>query len=596
MAEHGAGGGNVIFRIIRLVLDKQSAKQAHDDAKENLTGIEAALEKLKSVAIAVGAAVAGAFALHKLVELGEEAVHAAVEAEKAWSALANTVHNAGEDFESMGKRLHENAELFAQTTIHGPEEYANALQRLVVLTGDVEASTNNMGLVANVAAAFFKGELEPAAQLVAKAMNGIVIPLQRMGIHAKDAQDALNILNTRSLTAAQKEAGTTAGQMTMLGNAVHEFKEELGRAIIGSDKSASAFGVLREVFEDLKKVVANNADGIKDWSLNVVHFVFDAASTVMDLLRGVADGFGWIDQKMADLATKLAERRMERIRHWKMLGIGDGLPDEVTKQLLKQADELNNGAVQWDIWSKSIENAKKKWDELVESWKKGKGGKVEDVKTPTPETATDFLGAKDLFAQTEKDFQQHWKKMVKITGDGSQEIKNVRTAYRKTEYAEDKVRIEHESQTAAALGDLAGAALSHGLKAAGQAKARQNAIEAIELGLRAGAAAIFGQGALASALGKLALDHAGVSALWATFSGGLGSAESPSSGIGAASTFSNEQASNAKAPGAIVTVYVDGIDPMNPRHQALNQEINKRTRETYGEDSTIRILPRSMSV
>lgn len=277
---------NIIKRIIKLILDKDSAKKTQDDANSVAKGIE---KGWKSMAEKVAEYLGAAFIVDKIIHFGKEAVKAASDSQTAWAQLKGSVDSTGVSFDAMEGRLHAAADAFQDATVHGSEDYAKSLDRMITLTHDTSASVNNMGLVANVAAKFFKGDLEPATDLVAKAMNGNVMELQRMGIHAKNAQDALDILANRSMGAAAREAASFDGQLQQLDNSWSDVLRDLGTAIISSGGATDALTVLRAAIQTLGEWVNNNRDEIATWVTKGVKFAIDAADVFIRAIVGMGD-------------------------------------------------------------------------------------------------------------------------------------------------------------------------------------------------------------------------------------------------------------------------------------------------------------------
>lgn len=269
---------NIIQRIIKLVLDRDSARKAQDDMTSVADAIE---EKWKSAATRIAEYLGIAFLTDKIFEFAKASVEHASEADLSWRQLKGTIDATGASFDGMAEHLKAASEAFEDATTHRDEEYIQSLTRMITLTGDVSASTNNMGLVANVAAQFYKGDLEPAITLVAKAMNGNVMMLQRLGIHAKDAQDALNILSQRSMGAAERAAGSFDGQLKQLHNSLIGVMEDFGNAIIGSDGTKSALGFLRNAVQTLGEWINRNKGEIQTWVTTGIAFAIDSLDVLI---------------------------------------------------------------------------------------------------------------------------------------------------------------------------------------------------------------------------------------------------------------------------------------------------------------------------
>lgn len=88
------------------------------------------------------------------------------------------------------------------------------------------------------------GNLEGAAALVAKTLTtGKVAALEKVGIRAKDAGDAIEQLR-RLMVLKQAEAQTLTGRWTQLNNAIGDAKEEIGRAVSESDALKDSLAAL----------------------------------------------------------------------------------------------------------------------------------------------------------------------------------------------------------------------------------------------------------------------------------------------------------------------------------------------------------------
>lgn len=343
---------NILQRIIQLVLDKESAKQVQKDTEDTTSKME---QSWKSMAAKIAGYLGVAFLTHKIIEFGKASVEEAVKSQAAWAALGNTIDNTGASFTGMEKQLRATADAFQEATIHDDDAFAESLNRLVTLTDDVSASLNNMGLVANVAAKFFKGDLESATDLVAKAMNGNTNALKKMGIQAESAQQALDILAKRSMGAAAKEAETAAGQAKQLGNAYDDLKKSVGEAIINSDGATNAFTVLKSAVAKLTEWVDANKETVSKWVTEGIKFAIDAADVFIRAVWGMANvlkgGFqvalGLTIQTLGDLLGGIVALRKGIDAVQEFLGVGN--PEKAKKE----TQALDDQAEAMRAWGKS---------------------------------------------------------------------------------------------------------------------------------------------------------------------------------------------------------------------------------------------------
>lgn len=274
-----------IMRRVRLVLDRLSARRTEDDAKRAIGGIEGALSRLGRVARQIGGLIGAAFGVRALIRFGFDSVRIASESEKVWSKLRGTVSAAGEDFGALEGDLRGLGDAFQDVTTHDSEAFAGSLDRMISLTGDVSASLNNMGLVANVAAQFFGNDLAPAADLVAKVMNGNTMALKRMGIEVKDAQEGLNVLAQRSFGQATAATRTFSGRVAQLNNRWQDFKKELGFVLVGADGTTGALDVLTGAVRTMTKWVADNKDELRRWAKDGIDVAIAGMKTLIGLTR-----------------------------------------------------------------------------------------------------------------------------------------------------------------------------------------------------------------------------------------------------------------------------------------------------------------------
>lgn len=137
-----------------------------------------------------------------------------------------------------------------------------------------------------------------------------------------------------------------------------------------------------------------------------------------------------------------------------------------------------------------------------------------------------------------------------------------------------------------------------GIAAKAQGRAGEEAAEAISATARGiGYAATPGMQGFAAGQFGAAAKHLLSAAAWSALAGGMGAAANAVGGGGAGAAGSSTPresrdagssvAQQAEKRGPSIHVYVDGIDPSNPRHQKLTQETMKGVRERYGTDSSV---------
>lgn len=590
---------NVIYKLVQLILDKTAAHKMEDDAKQSVGKVDQELNLLQRTAQRLATALAAAFAIQKIVSFARESVRAAMESDRVWSSLRQTVTAVGGDFDSLGPRIRRQADAFAAATIHDDDSFAESLQRLIVLTGDTQASMNNMGLVANVAAAFFEGDLAPAAELVAKVMNGNVSILGRMGIEAETAQEGLEILASRSMGAATKETQTFSGQLAQLNNLWGEFKEDVGGAIIGADGATNSFGLLQGVLVSLREWVAKNDDRIREWisrginwTIIAIDALYRAVTGLGNLLQGgfntalgiAVKGVAYITQGFA--AAVSAGARFQEITGQKSAADARAYADSV-KAAAEALHEWADAAIA--AGSAQVAEGVERFTTPVFTAPSAPTAQTPELEVNAPMVA-DHRMTLDELAKFDEDY---WRKRIRLTNQGMATIKAAEQSLGEGIRSE----LTATQEIAAELGAELVGAMGAGIGPAAAGKARQNALEAAELTIRAGIASLnpftawMAPGYLSSAAA-----HAGLAVAWGALSAGFGGAgggaDVPTVGGGvSAASQSAGAASDATPPGVHVVIHIDGIDPNSTRHQALLAATNQQVRERYGENSQITVIP-----
>lgn len=723
---------NIVQRIIKLILDKESA----DKTQKDIEGVGAKVEKTwKDTAARIAGYLGVAFLTKKVIDFGREAVKQASDAQATWAQLKGTIDGTGVSFDKLEERIRATADAFQDATIHDDDAFAESLTRMVTLTGDVNASLNNMGLVANVAAQFFKGDLGPATDLVSKAMNGNIAALNKMGIHVKTAQEALEVLAHRSMGAASREAQSFGGQVKQLGNAWDDALKLLGEAIIKSDGASSALTVLRNVVERLTSWIDDNQDAISKWVTNGVNFAIDAADVFIRAVDGMgrilvggfltslgltATGIGrfigflgmaqeklnpdwWkktsdvvrkamgmdpTDQEAVRAGTILMKNQANALDEWgasitalgtsqvakgidvlstplfsskdfqgtarkpratpgeenKPLAAGGTLTPE-QENIQKAMEEFEKAGLRISVMEKALgkdfdgigaeidrttkllqalaENAGdtsdienlQKWlrtltlttDPLIQSLAELNQQLDQDLTI----AALDGADALESLQIEQKSLEAQIRKVMSAGAGHETELKRLKDRYKDVTGAikEQTAAMEVQAEAADFLADALGTALQGGLAEAASKKAKQNAIEAAEMLVRAGAFALFGDFPHAAGALKLAASFGALALAWGALAagsrgGGGGAPATTSTPAGAGSSggedvtnarrSSSRASSSSQQVGSEVSVYLvgPGFDALNPAVQRVVWGASQQAAERYGPNARVRVVPR----
>lgn len=253
--------------------------------ERGVDGVGRSMDGLRSMARRALASMAALFALDRIRQFGATSIREAAASEEAWSSLGGTVQATGGNWAEVEQRTRAAAQAFQDVVrVYDDDQYAVALQRLTALTGNHTKAVGNMGLVANVAARYFKGELEPAVELVGKALNGQTRVLRQVGIVTKDASEGLRTLAQRSMGAAEERARTFNGRLAALNAEWGNFKEAVGFAMIAAGGGTSVLDTLSGVVRGATKWVEENETTIASWGRGFVRFIGTLAGGVRDAL------------------------------------------------------------------------------------------------------------------------------------------------------------------------------------------------------------------------------------------------------------------------------------------------------------------------
>jgi hypothetical protein len=221
-------------------------KQVGNAAQETSTKakiLDATWGKLAS-AFAVGSLIDRGLAavgqgFQALGQFMADSVSAAIDAEKAQSRMVGALEAQNVALPGVIKHYDELASKFMAITKFDDDTVREAITTLTQI-GQVVPTSMDAALEAttNLASALQK-ELPDAADLVAKAVQGNVSALKKMGIEldatkvkAEGADYVFRAINDRFGGAAQKELRTFSGQLEALSNQWGEFQEQVGGVVL----------------------------------------------------------------------------------------------------------------------------------------------------------------------------------------------------------------------------------------------------------------------------------------------------------------------------------------------------------------------------
>jgi hypothetical protein len=605
MARRGKERG--IQHWVTMLLDPQSQQRVERGmqdslgkgtdsrrAKQNVDELE---NRFLRMAKRVGAALGVAFGLRALQRFGAESIRVAGAAEAIWSRLGGALQNVGVDISRVRGEIDDAAAAMQRVTTIGDEDFARGLTRLVTLTRDYSGSLQRMALVADVAAGA-QIDVEAAADLVGKTLNGQTRELRRYGIVTNDVNEAMRLLQERFKGAAEREGRTLQGQLKRLNNEWGDFKQAVGEALIAAGGGTSVIETLIGGLRGLNAWVVQNAETIQ-WFGNMVvaqaGHVLDGMVKTINAVRGALErlqsAWRWFTG-----AAPPAEAHGNL--DWGRYRRGKETPDPIIpiRPTATAAEKRAAESRISDLWAH------------LQAWEAKQGGlhaATSDLERRLIAERARRRAAAAEFTGMAAEFTGMGGSLRPVSAPGGPAAAAIREAGQFENVMRDMLaNVEQVSQHAAyvmssafedafrtmmregatvgnffeGLGrGLAGAMLS-GLAEVATGKAAENIARAIE----AGAMGLMGHvGAAAAVPGFL-----GAAAAWSALAGGAGAGRSAVTGGRGHLTGYRDPgagiAQRAEKMGAEIHINVDGVDPSNPRHQGLVWETARGAQERYG--------------
>lgn len=221
----------------------------------------------KTVALQITAVIAATEGLRRFM-VGS--IEAAVQQEDAINRLNVALKNQGTFTEELSQRYQSMATAIQRSTRFSDEAISQVQQTLVAL-GNVgpEQMDRVVRAVLDFSTATGK-DLESSAQIFAKAAQGNVTALGKMGISVDEnipkfqkLAEVLRVTEQRFGGAAQADLDTYAGKTARLANAWDDFLEAIGRLIITSPEVKSGIDNITESLQKMSDYLDTNRTGLQ---------------------------------------------------------------------------------------------------------------------------------------------------------------------------------------------------------------------------------------------------------------------------------------------------------------------------------------------
>jgi hypothetical protein len=312
-----------------ITVDDQGAVkkvEAFDKAIENVGqgadktgGILGAFKgKVLSMAAGVASGQAALGLFEKATRLAREelnhAVRSASEAERVDRGLKSALEITGRAAGGAAERYDRYAKSLQRQTIYGDEAIKKTQTLLVQLTqlneeGINKATQGSIGL-----AAVLGVDLETAATMVAKAMEGNYQALGRYGIKvdetlsAGEKQAALLEKLFGYYKRAQDDTQTYAGRVAQLKESYDDLLEKLGDFVVKNKSVIDSLGAVKSILDWL-------AVHIRDGLPQLLGALLPAAQTVLNGLR-IAGSLAKRDLERMDRLQKEGKKSAEELWSW----------------------------------------------------------------------------------------------------------------------------------------------------------------------------------------------------------------------------------------------------------------------------------------
>ncbi len=237
------------------------------------------------------ATVAAAFTVSKIIGEMKEMVNEANDADKTINKLRNSLRASGDYSEQNVKAFEDLAQAIAETSKFGKDEVLQgyALAKSFNVTNDeaerlVDAATKLSKVTGK--------DLSDSVNLLGRSLDGTAGKLNETvpGVRALTqdqlvAGAAIDLVAERFAAASDEALPTYAGALNQIAKKSKEFRVELGNVIVQNPVVIQAIQGVADIYFELKKEIAGNKDGLRDWVSGGVIFAVEAIGFLVEALR-----------------------------------------------------------------------------------------------------------------------------------------------------------------------------------------------------------------------------------------------------------------------------------------------------------------------
>ncbi len=341
--------------LVSIRADLSDLKAKFDEGKDNAKGLA---DEMEQGFKRVGERMLEFFAIEKLLEFFKEGIAGFAEFELALNRLQETLNDLGKATATSREEMKEWAETIAATTLFTKDEALTTLNKLVVMTGDLEKSLGLSKLAMDVSAKSGIG-LELVTKSLGNAYEGNYSGLGRLLNQfpqlkraMEDGKDPIMWFEEHmggfSETIGQKGV---AGALDSMKKAWKEMAEGLASDNEGAliqvikflKEMAYWIGALSKIFLDFINVIGDAGDVLESefkaiWKS--MHFDFSGA---LDLINSAKDKFlAGVDKLGADIADTFVDKipRAVKKTHDALKGLGDQSTFETLEKTIDSVQDM----------------------------------------------------------------------------------------------------------------------------------------------------------------------------------------------------------------------------------------------------------------
>jgi hypothetical protein len=284
-----------LWQRVRLILDRTSADEVKSEsqkalkegtdpkaAERNLDRVESRTDRLRKTFVRLGAAIVAAFAVRAVGRFLRESLQAGEQLRSSRVRVQQALRNEGIQWEAVEGQVRGYTRALWESHRLTEGEVNPSLQALLVITGDYELSLRGVGIAADLAAAA-NMDVQSAARLVGRVMNGETTALRRYGITIEEGADAVQVLEERLAGMAKAATPPTV----VLTKAWGDLKEAVGEVLIVGGETDSMLGGITDRIRGLTDDINANQERIGRWVSGVASGFATVGRAVGFVLNGI---------------------------------------------------------------------------------------------------------------------------------------------------------------------------------------------------------------------------------------------------------------------------------------------------------------------